>query len=143
MKLVHIGAPLLIAAFIVSGCSSGENAAVEPTSTQEEQMAGDDPATWSPVNITMADNGSTLLLVPNQRAIFTDLPADDATNTITLETSDPVVVEVVQREETEDSASVPGLIAVSAGEATITVFDGYPADGDAEVVMTVNITVSE
>ena len=50
---------------------------------------------------------------------------------------------MVQREETEDTVSVPGLIAVSAGDATVTVYDGYPADGDAEVVMAINITVSD
>lgn len=107
------------------------------------EIDGGDPSSWAPIEITTSDNGKTLLMVPNQRAIFTDLPADDANNAITLETDNPEAVEVIQREETEDTVSVPGLIAVTAGEATITVFDGYPADGDAEVVMTVNITVSD
>lgn len=136
-----IAAPVLAAGFI-AGCSSSSDP--EPAAeTSATEIVGDDPATWSPINITMADNGQTLLMVPNQRAIFTDLPADDANNAITLETDNPEAVEVVQREETEDSVSVPGLIAVSAGDATVTVFDGYPADGDAEVVMTINITVAD
>lgn len=143
MKLrlaVLVAVPVLAAGFI-AGCSSSTEP--EPAAeASETAMVGDDPATWSPINITMADNGQTLLMVPNQRAIFTDLPADDANNAITLETDNPEAVEVVQREETEDTVSVPGLIAVSAGDATVTVFDGYPADGDAEVVMTINISVS-
>jgi hypothetical protein len=138
-----VGAPLLLAA-LLAGCSS-DSAITEPSTIEPSagEIDGGDPSTWAPIEISTADNGKTLLMVPNQRAIFTDLPADDASNAITLETSDPVAVEVIQREETEDTVSVPGLIAVSAGEATITVFDGFPADGDAEVVMTVNITVSD
>lgn len=138
-----VGAPLLFAA-LLAGCSS-DSAPTEETSATPSagEIDGGDPSTWAPVEITTADNGKTLLMVPNQRAIFTDLPADDANNAITLETSDPIAVEVIQREETENTVSIPGLIAVSAGESTITVFDGFPADGDAEVVMTVNITVSD
>ena len=144
MKLrlaVIVAVPILAAGF-VAGCSSSSEPE-PPTETTEAAIVGDDPATWSPINITMADNGQTLLMVPNQRAIFTDLPADDANNAITLETDNPEAVEVVQREETEDTVSVPGLIAVSAGDATVTVYDGYPADGDAEVVMAIDITVSD
>lgn len=142
-SLAWLGAPLLLTA-LLAGCASDSTPSEEASSTPSAgEIDGGDPSTWAPIEISTADNGKTLLMVPNQRAIFTDLPADDANNAITLETSDPVAVEVIQREETEDTVSVPGLIAVSAGEATITVFDGFPADGDAEVVMTVNITVSD
>lgn len=142
-SLAWIGAPLLLAA-LLAGCSS-DSAPMEETTALPSagEIDGGDPSSWAPIEITTSDNGKTLLMVPNQRAIFTDLPADDANNAITLETDNPEAVEVIQREETEDTVSVPGLIAVTAGEATITVFDGYPADGDAEVVMTVNITVSD
>jgi hypothetical protein len=141
--IAWVAAPLLLAS-LLAGCST-DSATTEQTTDDPStgEIAGGDPSTWAPIEISTADNGKNLLMVPNQRAIFTDLPADDANNAITLETSDPVAVEVIQREETEDSVSVPGLIAVSAGEATITVFDGFPADGDAEVVMTVNITVAD
>lgn len=142
-SLAWVGAPLLLAA-LLAGCSS-DSAPMEETTASPSagEIDGGDPSSWAPIEITTSDNGKTLLMVPNQRAIFTDLPADDANNAITLETDNPEAVEVIQREETEDTVSVPGLIAVTAGEATITVFDGYPADGDAEVVMTVNITVSD
>lgn len=142
-SLAWIGAPLLLAA-LLAGCSSDSAPMEEATALPSAgEIDGGDPSSWAPIEITTSDNGKTLLMVPNQRAMFTDLPADDANNAITLETDNPEAVEVIQREETEDTVSVPGLIAVTAGEATITVFDGYPADGDAEVVMTVNITVSD
>jgi hypothetical protein len=141
--IAWVAAPLLLVA-VLAGCSSDSATTDESTvAPSADEIVGGDPSTWAPIEISTADNGKTLLMVPNQRAIFTDLPADDANNSITLETSDPVAVEVIQREETEDTVSVPGLIAVSAGEATVTVFDGFPADGDAEVVMKVNITVSD
>ena len=142
-SLAWVGAQLLLAA-LLAGCSS-DSAPMEETTASPSagEIDGGDPSSWAPIEITTSDNGKTLLMVPNQRAIFTDLPADDANNAITLETDNPEAVEVIQREETEDTVSVPGLIAVTAGEATITVFDGYPADGDAEVVMTINIMVSD
>lgn len=120
-------------AFTLAACSSGS----------DSEMAGDDASTWAPIEITMDMNGQTIEMVPNQRAIFTDLPPDDAENSIVLESLNPEAVEVVQREGGEGDTSNPGLIAVTPGDSQVIVYDGFPADGPAEAVMEINVTVAE
>jgi len=129
-------------AFSLAACSSGSDAGSSDAGS-DQSMVGDDPATWAPLEITMDMNGQTIEMVPNQRAIFTDLPPDDAENNIVVESLNPEAVESVQREGGEGDMSNPGLIAVSPGDSQILVLNGFPADGPSEEVMQLNVTVTE
>ena len=84
----------------------------------EPPMVGGDPSTWTPVSITMDMNGSTVVLVKGQTAIFTDLPANDATNKIVV-------------------------VAKKKGKTKVTVYDGDPKSDTAIVVMQFTVQVKK
>lgn len=104
-------------------------------------MVGENPGTWSPVEIGEDANGTTLDMVVDQAARFTYWPEGGAV----VESSDPAVVEASQPGTDGDAEFVAGLVAKAPGTATITVlYPDQPADegGASNVVMefTVNVT---
>lgn len=137
-----VALPLVLAA--CGGSSTTEatpsaTAATASASASSTALAGGDPSTWAPVDLTQADNGSTLDWQVGQSAILTDLPADDATNNITVMSTNPTVVEPMQG---DGKTTNPGFTALAPGYAKIIVWDGYPADGDAQPIeqFTVQVT---
>ena len=96
---------------------------------------GEDPATWSPLELT-ALGDTAVSMTPGQLGVFYTLPLGE---NISLETSDPSVVNVTQPSEMENA----GVTAVAPGTATVTVVDGFPADGEFTVLGTVTVTVSD
>jgi hypothetical protein len=115
----------------------------EPTIAPELPMVGGDPATWTPVSITMDMNGTNLVLVKGQAAVFTDLPANDATNVIVVRAKPKGVVKVSQQRTEGDAQFNAGLTALKKGKTTVTVYDGDPKSDTAIVVMQFTVQVKK
>lgn len=144
-------------ALMLTACSSssdtGENyvppahtASAAPSETAtpapSESMVGTSPGTWAPVQITQADNGTVIALVPEQAATFADLPVNDANNKIVVVSDNPAVVEALQSTDDGQMQTVAGLQALSVGKAHVIVYDGDPvADKNAIVVMQFDVAV--
>ena len=138
--LVLAGA-LALGAVGLAACSSSDSSS--STESSASAMVGENPGTWAPLEITQSTNGTTVDMVVDQAAIFTDLPEDSA---LMVESSDPSVVEVSQAQTSGDSTSVAGMVAKSAGTATITVlYPDEPADqgGASNVVIQFDVTVAQ
>jgi len=128
-----LGAVAAVGALTLAGCGGASS---------DSRMAGDNPGTWAPLDITQSANGTTVDMVVDQAAIFTDLPDSP---TVVVESSDPAVVEASQAEGTGEITAAAGLIARGAGTSTITVKDtSMPEEsgGASNVIMefTVNVT---
>jgi len=131
--LASLSAVVAVGVVSLAGCGG---------SSSDSTMTGDNPGTWAPLEITQSANGTTLDMVVDQAAIFTDLPDSP---TVVVESSDSAVVEASQAEGEGEVTAVAGLIARSAGTSTITVKDtSMPEDagGASNVIMefTVNVT---
>jgi hypothetical protein len=140
-KLVAFAGAGVLAVSLV-GCSSCSEVAVSPSVSDlagGEMLVGGDPGTWSPVMVTDMDNNKTFDLVVGQVGLFAGLPADDSANNIVVESDNTMVVEPIQRTNADGSA---GFIAKSVGSATITVMDGFPADGEAQTVQVIKVNVT-
>lgn len=122
----------------LAACSSSDSSTPSESSSQ---MVGENPGTWAPIEITQSTNGTTVEMVVDQAAIFTDIP-----DSVTVESSDPAVVEASQARTEGDAVYMAGLSAKSPGTATITVlYADQPADegGASNVVMQFEVSVSE
>lgn len=138
-RLVLSAAVVAMGALALVGCSSSSTPA---EGGESASMVGGDPGTWTPLQISQNDNGTTIDMVVGQAAIFTDLPDDP---TLKVESSDPAVVEASQAEGTGEVTAVAGLVAKAPGTATITaLYPDQPADqgGASNVVMTFTVNVS-
>jgi hypothetical protein len=156
MNIKRIAAVTAVAAtltFTLAGCSTGtttgnpgENPEVtSPTEVPPTDiLVGDDPGTWTPVILTVADNGATVTVIPGQNIILT-LPGDDASNEYVIESDNPEVASPTQREENADYTTNPSVKALTPGEATVVVWDRTAATtGNAlEPVMTFTVDVEE
>ena len=118
---------------------------VEPTMAPEPEppMVGGDPSTWTPVSITMDMNGSTVVLVKGQTAIFSDLPPNDATNKIVVVAKKKGIVKVSQQGTEGDATMVAGLTGLKKGKTKVIVYDGDPKSDTAIVVMQFNVRVKK
>jgi hypothetical protein len=107
----------------------------------EEEIVGADPSSWAPVVLTSQLSGQSIDMRPGQSGIFVELPDDSADTNIVVESSDPVAVKPVQREDQGSYQTQPGITAQKVGKSTISVLDGFPADGEAELLyeFTVNV----
>jgi len=135
--LVLAGA-LALGGIGLAACSSSD--AGSPA-TSSSAIVGDNPSTWAPLEITQSTNGTTVNMVVDQAAIFTDLPEDPA---LVVESSDPSVVDVSQAQSSGDAASLAGMVAVGPGTATITVLNpDEPSDqgGASNVIIQFDVTV--
>lgn len=123
----------------LAACSSDTT---ESTSSETSSaMVGENPGTWAPIEVTQSANGTTIDMVVDQAAIFTDIPEG-----VTVESSDPAVVEASQARTEMDAVYLAGLKAKGPGTATITVlYADQPADegGASNVVMQFEVNVSQ
>ena len=115
----------------------------EPSFAPEPPMVGGDPSTWTPVSITMDMNGSKVVLVKGQTAIFTDLPANDADNKIVVVAKKKGIVKVSQQGTEGDATMVAGLTGLKKGTTKITVYDGDPKSDTAIIVMQFTVQVKK
>lgn len=135
--LVLAGA-IALGGFGLAACSSTDSGS---TAESSASVVGDNPGTWTPVSIGLDANGTTVDMVVDQAATFTDLPDE----TLTVESSDPMVVEASQARTDGDATFGAGLVAKAPGTATITVLDPTePADegGASNVIMQFEVNVS-
>lgn len=122
----------------LAACSSSDSAT---SSESSSEMVGENPGTWAPIEISQSANGTTIDMVVDQAAIFTENPEG-----VTVESSDPAVVEASQARTEGDAVYIAGLKAKAPGTATITVlYADQPADegGASNVVMQFKVNVSE
>lgn len=117
--------------------TTAPTAAASPSAS----LVGGDPGTWSPVNITQNMNGTKVKIVVGQAAIFTDLPPNDATNTIIVRAKPKGVVQVTQQGITDGVSSNAGFVGIAPGKTTVTVYDGKPKDPGTQVIMKFTVRV--
>jgi hypothetical protein len=134
--LVLAGA-LALGGFGLAACSSGDSGS---TAEASASVVGDNPGTWTPISIGQDANGTTIDMVVDQAASFTDIPEGSV-----VESSDPAVVEAMQAGTDGDASYGAGLVAKSEGTATITVLDPTaPADegGASNVIIQFEVNVT-
>jgi hypothetical protein len=104
-------------------------------------VIGGDPGTWSPVAITQDMNGTKVKIVVGQAAYFSDLPANDATNTIILRAKPKGIVKISQQGTKNGVEQAAGFVGLKKGKTTVTVYDGKPKDPNTQVVMVIKVKV--
>lgn len=134
--IAAVALPLTLAACGSSDTPAPASSSASPAAT--ETMVGTSPATWSPLELTLKDDGTTVEMVPEQVALITGLPT--VGDNITLMSDDPAVVEVMQGDGVTMNR---GFAALKPGHTTVTVWSGFPADGEAEKIMSVTVHVAD
>lgn len=126
---------------LLAGCSSSSTSSASDagassaaSTSASESMVGTDPSSWAPVEISPDQNGQVIELMVGQSATFLGLPADDASNRIVIESSNPLAVEPTQQGTEGGVTTAAGLTAVGTGASHILVFDGDPNDNGGEVI---------
>lgn len=123
-----------------SASAAATEAAPAASATSSEQMVGGDPSTWSPVQLTLDQNGQTIDLKVGQVAIINGLPVNDDANKINVTSSDEAVVAPHSGDGTTENS---GFQAVAPGTAQIIVMDEDPSgknEAQPVVQYTVNVT---
>jgi hypothetical protein len=115
----------ILALGVLSGCSRDSASVQAAPDPVPSTLAGGDPSTWSPVDITPAMNGRLIQLRIGQTARFTDLPAG---TTVTVESSDTRAVRDVQPMDSAGVTTAAGITAVGAGAAHVIVWSGPLTD---------------
>jgi hypothetical protein len=120
-----IAACLLLATATATGCSQAAS-------------VGGDPATWTPISITPADNAGTIDMVVGQVALFEDLPLNNGEDLNFV--ADPTGIVTIERAEgdSEVVSAGPSLIAAAPGTTTVTV--SYDEADQTVLQFTVNVT---
>lgn len=142
----HLAAACLTVAVaipVLAACSSAGSSPAPAVSSQATPQAsptaGSDPSSWAPIMIDKSMSGTVIEMQVGQQAVFTDLPLDDGDkNNIVAESNNPDVVMAVE----STPQTLDGLIAVRPGVGVVTVWDGYPADGDAIALEQVTVRVT-
>jgi hypothetical protein len=106
--------------------------------TESTPLVGGDPSTWSPVEITVADNDSRIRLVEGQFAVFTDLPVGEGQKIYIVPSKDGIVDATNPTKSTNG-----GLQAIAVGKTSVTVYQGKPNGKNSTVVMKIRVTVAE
>ena len=120
----------------------GESTGTDPASSSasaspSESMLGGDPATWSPLEVTLEQNGDTFPAVPNQVGLFIDLP--ESKTGYTVVSSDEAIVRPMS---SADETTAAGWQAVALGSADVTVYDKNPDENtDAQPIITITVSV--
>lgn len=131
---------LALGGIAMAACSSSDSSSSPEASSS--QIVGDNPGTWSPLEISQSANGTTIDMVVDQAGYFIDFPEGGAV----VESSDPAVVEVSQPRTEGDAVYRAGIVAKAPGSATITVlYPDEPADegGASNIVMQFDVTVAQ
>jgi hypothetical protein len=154
---IAVAAVGLTAASLLAACSSSSSSdatasgslssSALPTTLPSASVApspsvvGGDPSTWTPVNITQADNGTKVKLVVGQNVIFTDLPQNTATTTVIVRAKPKGIVRVTQQSDNNGVATNAGFQAIATGKTIVTVYDGKPKDKNTKVIMKITVRV--
>lgn len=117
----------VLASWSLAACSSGGAAAQPDPDPVPSTLAGGDPSTWTPVDITPAMDGRLIQLRIGQTALFSGLPAAPP---VTVESSDPGAVTAQQPGTTGGATTAAGITAVGAGAAHVIVWSGPLTDSD-------------
>lgn len=151
-KIAAGAAAAVLGVTLLAACgSSAEEAASSPTAAETTQaptpevsptettpLVGGDPSTWSPVEITVADNDSRVRLVEGQFAVFTDLPVGEGQKLFIVASKEGIV------DTTDPTKSTNGgLQAIAVGKTSVTVYQGKPDGKNSTVVMKIRVTVNE
>lgn len=136
---------LVLGGVALAACSSSSSTpekSAAATAAASEATPGDNPGTWTPLDITQSVNGTTVDMVVDQVGIFTDLPNDEG---IVVESSDPSIVQADAPEGDGAITASAAVIAKAPGTATITVKYADEADdqgGASNVVMQFEVNVA-
>jgi hypothetical protein len=114
-----------------------------PSAEPTTPVIGGDPGTWSPVEITQDMNGTKVKIVVGQAAYFSDLPANDATNTIILRAKPKGIVKISQQGTKGGVETAAGFVGLTKGKTTVTVYDGKPKDPNTQVVEVIKVKVKK
>ncbi|HBJ73181.1 MAG TPA: hypothetical protein DDY88_05645 [Actinobacteria bacterium] len=119
-------AVIALLALGISACSSSEpsdtasTASATPTaSPSASELVGGDPSTWSPVQVTADDDGSTQSLVVGQAVIFEGFREGSV-----FDSSDPLVFTATAAQGDGESGTVAGGQALAAGISEVIAKDG-------------------
>ena len=122
---------LLAASFVavgaLAGCSGASSSLQADPDPVPSTLAGGDPSTWTPVEITPGMNGGLIQLRIGQAARFTGLPDGGP---VTIESSDLRAVVDVQPTDAAGVTTAAGITAVGAGAAHVIVWSGPLTDAD-------------
>lgn len=143
MKKALVAAGIAGLAMTLVACGGGDAPSETTASTV---IIGASPAAWTPVEVTPSMNGATLKMVVGESAVFGGLPVVDDLNQITVQTSDPSVVEPVQPGTQGGVTTGAGFAATGVGAAEVTVINpAAPAaqGGASNVLMTLKVVVSQ
>lgn len=88
-----------------------------PAAASPSSFVGGNPGTWEPVVVTVADNNTTITLVPHQSVIITGLNPLGTT----IASSDPTVVDTFDPTLTTDGSTNGAVQALTPGVAVVTV----------------------
>lgn len=121
-----------------SASESATSPSPEASPTESEPLVGGDPSTWSPVQITTADNDSRVRLVEGQFAIFTDLPVGEGQKIYIVASKDGILDVTNPTKSTNG-----GFQAIAVGKTSVTVYKGKPNGKNSSVVMKIRVTVAE
>ena len=130
--------PLTLAA--CGGSSSTAASSAAPAASASGSMVGGDPSSWSPVQVTMDDNGKTIDLKVGQFVVINGLPINDAANKINVTSSDEAVAKPYSGNGDSTSS---GWQAVGEGTSQIIVMDEDPSgknEAQPIVQFTTNVT---
>lgn len=136
----------IIAAIVVSGALvltlSGCAETKDSNEIPQGLIVGDNPATWTPISISIDDNNQTLRMSPNQVAVIDGVTESELLG-IEVQTSDPEVVEAIQPSFGESTGNA-GFIAKSSGVASIAVVEAngeLDSQGLPRTILSVTVIV--
>jgi len=156
MKALALASAVALGAGILAGCSSsgsdqpsalsstaalpstGVTAQALPSAAPSASVIGGDPSTWTPVDLSQANDGGKVKLVVGQAALFTDLPPNGKKKVI-VRAKPKGVVTVTQQSDT----TVAGLQAAAPGKVTVNVWQGQPKAKNAKILYSFTVKVTE
>jgi len=156
MKALALVSALALGAGILAGCSSsgsedpsalsstaalpstGVSASALPSAAATDSLVGGDPSTWTPVDLSAANDGGKVKLVVGQAAIFTDLPPNGK-KVVVVRAKPKGVVTVTQQTDTTNA----GIQAVAPGKATVNVWQGTPKAKNSKILYSFTVKVTE
>lgn len=106
-----------IIALLVAGCSS--ESSTPSASPTPSGVVGTGATTWTPITVTVADEGKTITVVPEQ-VIVLDVEAKPGVD-LFVASSDDNIARVEQAEGSGGVTAAPAVIGVSVGTAAIRV----------------------
>lgn len=156
MKALALVSAVALGAGVLAGCSSsgsdepsalsstavlpstGVTASALPSAAPSASVIGGDPSTWTPVDLSAANDGGKVKLVVGQNAVFTDLPPNGK-KVVVVRAKPKGVVTVTQQSDTNNA----GLQAIAPGKATVNVWRGKPKAKNSKILYSFTVKVTE